>query len=259
MRSLTLNDREPILQISDRTIDIALPPIDASSNAIAATTVLGGVPTNVASPGVRMRLMLELLAPLPSNEAMGATGTNEPSLNALHRVALEPIEIANAYVVSGTTSLIPSSPSEIVDVSSSAGRLEGARALSQGSYRLDYSWFHRMPKYGFAVAKIEPAQLAEIVTRISTDNERVSAAIRMQLSPWSDHHLREIHVSPGWKLESTQLNSKSNSVRTIPVSSGSSEMVKIESTGPPESLPIQLEIQLSRDLQSDSNKRTRNL
>ncbi|MEI8212380.1 MAG: hypothetical protein WCI02_09540 [Planctomycetota bacterium] len=255
MRSLTLNDREPILQISDRTIDIALPPIDASSNAIAATTVLGGVPTNVASPGVRMRLMLELLAPLPSNEAMGATGTNEPSLNALHRVAIEPIEIANAYVVSGTTSLIPSSPSEIVDVSSSAGRLEGARALVQGSYRLDYSWFHRMPKYGFAVAKIEPAQLAEIVTRISTDNERVSAAIRMQLSPWSDHHLREIHVSPGWKLESTQLNSKSNSVRTIPVSSGSSEMVKIESTGPPESLPIQLEIQLSRDLPSDSNKR----
>jgi hypothetical protein len=232
LKSLTVNDREPDLQFSERVVEIALPTVDAASSGVQPGT----------TTGAKMRLNVELLTPLPAHGPLTDTETPPRS------IAIEPIDLANAYVVAGTMSLIPMSPLQIHGVTTSAGRLEGARMLPHGGFRLDYSWFQRLPATTLLTSPLPLDQRAEIITRLSTDSDRVSAAVRMQLSPWKDPQPREIRIASDWRLDSAQLNTKSIAMQSLDKTPSAPTVLRLESLSPNDTTPIQLELQLSREL-----------
>ncbi|MFN7731934.1 MAG: hypothetical protein ACK5OB_08525 [Pirellula sp.] len=250
LRSLTLNDREPNLQITDRTMEVLLPTRDASNGTPPA------FPSSTAanpSNGTKMRLVMELLTPLDEAADSENSGPPQPLEATAIRCRMEPIEIANAYVMAGTTSLIPSAPREIFDVATGSGRLESARALPYGAYRLDYSWFQRMPQISFATAANDRVATAELVTRLSNDTERIAATVRMQLSPWTDHRPRTIHIARGWRLDGSQINAKSLEVRRNEATATSGVSIELTTISPSDTTPIPLELQLSREVPTESD------
>lgn len=250
LRSLTLNDREPNLQITDRTMEVLLPARDASSGT---APLLPSSPAANPSNGTKMRLVMELLTPLAVKEGTPNSGQSPLSESSAVGCRIEPIEIADAYVMAGTTSLIPSAPREIFDVDIATGRLESARALPHGAYRLDYSWFQRMPRVTFATAANDRVATAELVTRLSTDTERIAASVRMQLTPWTDHRPRTIQIARGWRLDGSQNNAKSIEVRRNEATAASGGTIELTTISPLDTTPISLELQLSREVPTEAD------
>jgi hypothetical protein len=234
LKSLTVNDREPDLQFSERVVEIALPTVDATSSGLS--------PGSGSTIGTKMRLNVELLTPLPAHGPLTDSETPPRS------ITIEPIDMANAYVVAGTMSLIPMPPLQIHGVTTSAGRLEGARMLPHGGFRLDYSWFQRLPATTLLTRPLPLDQRAEIITRLSTDSDRVSAAVRMQLSPWKDPQLREIRIASDWRLDTAQLSTKTIAMQSLDKAPSAPTVLQLESLSPNDTTPIQLELQLSREL-----------
>lgn len=249
LRSLTLNDREPNLQITDRTMEVLLPARDASNGT---STPLPSSPAANPSNGTKMRLVMELLTPLEMAAESSNASPSHPLAATAVRCRMEPIEIANAYVMAGTTSLIPSAPREIFDVATASGRLESARTLPHGAYRLDYSWFQRMPQITFATAANDRVSTAELVTRLSTDTERIAATVRMQLTPWTDHRPRTIQIARGWRLDGSQINAKSIEVRRNEATATSGVVIELTTVSPSDTTSIPLELQLSREVPTES-------
>jgi hypothetical protein len=233
LKSLTVNDRETSLQFSDQSIEITIPKTESNRNPLG---------------GAKLRLNAEFQTPIAALKAPRQDGAMESET-----LTIKPVEWLNGYTVSGSTSLIPNTPWQIRNVRTSHGKLDGTRSLAPGLLRFDYSWFHKPATLSFSMHKLDSAPHAELLTRLSTDSEQVSAIVRMQLSPVRIPGPQEIHLAADWKLDSAQITPKSIALNILPSDPKSSTILRVESTTNAETSPIQIELRVSKEIPKDPN------
>ncbi len=230
LRQIKLNDRESSPRFVDRVLELAI-PIDEINAA------------GSAGAGTRMRVSAEFLATL-----------SELDLDSSGDVRVPPIECLNAYIVAGTTSLASEKSIAIRNIRSGAGRLETIRDSDKFLDRLDFSWFQSPPELSFAVAERAPVDSVEILTRLSTDSNRLVVVAKMQLSPWHASAPNRIEIEAGWSVDTMQLNHPGLGLAVEePGPAASATLLRIDPSGPVDEGPIQIELQLSRSASTSSD------
>ena len=233
LKSVTVNDRETSLQFSDQTIEVTIPKTESNRNPLG---------------GAKLRLNAEFQTPTAALREPRESETIESET-----LTIKPVEWLNGYTVSGSTSLVPNTPWQIRNVRTSHGKLDGTRPLTAGLLRFDYSWFHKPATLSFSMHKLESAPRAELLTRLSTDSEQVSAIVRMQLTPARTPGPQEIHLAPDWKLDSAQITPKSFGLNIGPIDPKSPTILRVEPTTNADTSPIQIELRVSKELPKDPN------
>ena len=237
LKSLTVNDRETSLQFSDQTIEVTIPKTESNRNPLV---------------GAKLRLNAEFQTPTAAlREALRESSESETI--ASEKLTIKPVEWLNGYTVSGSTTLVPNAPWQIRNVRASHGKLDGTRPLAAGLLRFDYSWFHKPATLSFSMHKLQSAPRAELLTRLSTDSEQVSAIVRMQLTPIRAAGPQEIQLAPEWNLDSAQITPKSVALSILPTDLKSPTTLRIEPSTNAETSPIQIELRVSKELPKDPN------
>ncbi len=245
LRSLTLNDREASFQFAQRTVVVSLPAADTSRIAAAATAVS----TAVATSATRQRLSAEFLTDLTQLKIAEAPVSSASRTTA--RYALPAIEIQSSYVVSGSTALAPQSKVQLQEITSTSGRLVGTRPLTHGGTRLDFAWFQKPPIHRFQIQSKSLSHRAEILTKLATEGPIATAIVRMQLSPWQPEMPDRLVLAPGWQLIASQINSKAIELTVDETAEDSQRHLRLRPIALVDDTPIQLELQLTRNVQED--------
>jgi hypothetical protein len=232
LRSLTVNDQEASIQFSNRVIDVGIPVVDTQEGSLTTNT--------------RTRVSAEFLSSLAELTSEGI-------------VTIPPIECLNAYVVSGSTTLLPEESIELRGIAATSGRLETVRTTRGSPDRLDYSWFQAPKAISFRVSARQSLDRAEVLTRLSTDSNRAIAVVKIQLTPWHDTAPNLVRLGKSWTIESAQINHKGLQLAFVGTSlsdpSLSNEanqdvepLMRIERTGPVDTGPVAIEMQMVRDM-----------
>lgn len=231
LRQIKLNDRETSPRFVDRMLELVMP--------VEEIGVAGS-----AGAGTRMRVSAEFLATL-----------SELDSDSNGEVRVPPIGCLNAYVVAGTTSLASEKSIAIRNIRSGTGRLETIRNSDKLLDRLDFSWFQSPPELSFAVAERAPIDSAEILTRLSTDSNRLVAVAKMQLSPWHATAPNRIEIESGWSVDTMQINHPGLGLAVEePGPVANATLLRIDPNGPVDDGPIQIELQLSRSGNASSDE-----
>ncbi|MBM3965587.1 MAG: hypothetical protein FJ308_11070, partial [Planctomycetes bacterium] len=231
LKSLLVNDRETSLQFSDQTIEVTIPKTESNRNLLG---------------GAKLRLNAEFQTPIAVlRESKHSEAPGSETLT------IKPVEWLHGYTVSGFTSLVPNTPWQIRNVRTTHGKLDSTRTLAPGLLRFDYSWFQKQPIFSFSMHKLDSAPRAELLTRLSTDSEQVSAIVRMQLTPVRTPGPQEIQLSSDWKLDSAQITPKSVALNIPPTDSKFPTILRLEPSANAETSPIQIELRVSKDLPKD--------
>jgi hypothetical protein len=224
LRNLKLNDRETVPRFSERVIELTVPSDEASSSS--------------SNNAARIKVSAEFLS---SNSDLSS---DQDGI-----IRIPPIECLNGYVVSGSTSIAADSIVELRNIHGGNNRLETVRSSVKSLERLDFSWFQSSPEISFSAAERIAVDSAEILTRLSTDANRAVAFVKMQLSPWRESAPSRIRIGPGWSLETMQINHRGLGLSIEESNPGvSSDSLRVDATGPVDDGPIQIELQLTRDI-----------
>jgi hypothetical protein len=227
LRSLTVNDQEASIQFSNRIIDVGIPIEDNQE------------PSLTSAP--RTRVTAEFLSSLVELTSEGI-------------VTIPPVECLSAYVVSGSTTLIPEESIELREISRTSSRLETVRATRGSPDRFDYSWFQAPGPISFRVSPRQSSDRAEVLTRLSADSDRAIAVVKILWTPWHDTAPNLVHIGKSWTIESAQINHKGLQLAFDGASlnddtnQGMESFLRIDRTGPVDSGPIAIELQLVRDV-----------
>jgi hypothetical protein len=176
LRALSLNDREVAVEVDRNRLEIGIP------QAVE----------RVSSQKVKMSA--EFLYRLPKVD-LQSEGT----------IRVPPVLNRNGYVLAGTTILQDGARSEFLAVRPAQGRLESARRNSEGTQRLEYSWFQQPPWMEFQWRERVRTNRYESMTRIATEAGRVQAFVRLRAYFEPHSPVCFLNLPEGWVFDSQSL------------------------------------------------------
>lgn len=176
LRSLSLNDREVAVKADRKTLEI-----DVQQSVERGSSQ-------------RFKMSAEFLYRLPK-EDLHAQGT----------IRVPPVLNRNGYVLAGTSILQDGARSEFLAVRPAQGRLESARRNSEGTQRLEYSWFQQPPAMDFQWRERVRTNRYESMTRIATEAGRVQAFVRLRAYFEPHSPVCVLDLPDGWVFDSQSL------------------------------------------------------
>jgi hypothetical protein len=189
LRSLQVNDREPPIEVDRNKLDVL---------------IIKGAERPIAN---RNRMAAEFLYSAPNkNTDTLAEATTDPNPQKTLRVP--PVLNRNAYVLAGTTILQDGGRSEFLAPRPSNVRLESARRNTEGSLRLEYSWFQNPPTLEFQVRERPNKNRLESFTRIAAEGNQIQAFVRWRIYFDPQTPECELNLPNGWTCDSSSLNTK---------------------------------------------------
>lgn len=176
LRSLSLNDREVSVKADRNTLEIDVP------QAVER------------GPSQKFKMSAEFLYRLPK-EDLPSQGT----------IRVPPVLNRNGYVLAGTSILQDGARSEFLAVRPAQGRLESARRNSEGTQRLEYSWFQQPPAMDFQWRERIRTNRYESMTQIATEAGRVQALVRLRAYFEPHSPVCALDLPDGWVFDTPSL------------------------------------------------------
>lgn len=189
LRSLQVNDREPPIEVDRNKLDVM---------------IIKGAERPIAN---RHRMAAEFLYSASSTKTDN-TAESIPDPNPQKTLRVPPVRNRNAYVLAGTTILQDGGRSEFLAVRPSEVRLESARRNTEGSLRLEYSWFQQAPTLEFQVRERSSKNKLESFTRIAAEGNQIQAFVRWRITFDPQTPECDFNLPNGWTCDPISLTSK---------------------------------------------------